>query len=236
MEGVELVREFDGVQALKGVTLGVEKGEALVLVGPNGAGKTTFMRLLAGRLKPSSGCVREGGRVVDTSDPGYLRRLGFVPQNPSFYGRLSCRENLSFFAALYGLRSSSLRSRVEEVLQMTGLSAQAEVPAGKLSGGMAQRLNVAMGLLNDPEYLLLDEPTAGLDPAARRDLLAFLLKMAEEGGKGILVTTHVLDEAEVLGGKVAVLVEGKLVGTFSPGLEGDRERWREIRQMWEEGR
>jgi len=236
LEGVDLVKDFGRTRALRGVTLGVEKGEVLVLVGPNGAGKTTFLRLLGGRLKPTSGRVQEGGREVDTSEPAYLRRLGFVPQTPSFYGRLTCRENLLFAASLYGLKGEARERRVREVLDLVGLSTYEGVPARRLSGGLAQRLNVAMGLLHEPDYLLLDEPTAGLDPVARRVLLALLSRLAGEGARGVLLTTHVLDEAEMLGGRVAVLEEGRLVGIFRLGAGEDGPGWEEVRRRWEGGR
>lgn len=233
LEGVELTKDFGKTRALRGVTLGVEKGEVLILVGPNGAGKTTFLRLLAGRLLPTSGYVREGGREVDTSDPGYLRNLGYVPQTPSFYGRLTCRENLAFAASLYGLEGPGTERRVDEVLELMGLSSHENIQARRLSGGLAQRLNLAMGLLHDPDYLLLDEPTAGLDPAARRDLLGLLSRLAEEGGRGILFTTHILEEAEALGGRVAVLEEGRLLGVFKPGADEGPGGWEAMRRRWE---
>jgi len=190
-------RTFGRKRALEAVELELWAGDALALVGPNGAGKSTLLALLAGALEASVGKVerRKGLRV------------GWAPQRPAQYGRLSARENLELFARLAGLRDGGAAS--EAVLEQVDLSTAGQ-RASQLSAGNQQRLNLALALLGDPDVLLLDEPTASLDPKQRRRLWELLLERRDAGHTALLAT-HSLEEASALAGRVLLLVDGSVV-------------------------
>ena len=191
-------RRYGSRVALAATDLDVRSGEALALVGPNGAGKSTLLGILAGSLAPSA------GRVV--SSPA-RPRIGWVPQRPAHYGRLSARENLTLFARLE--RISEAEATVSRLLDLVDIRAS-ERPAGELSAGYQQRLNIAIALLTEPDVLLLDEPTASLDPGQRRRLWNLALGVKERGG-AIVFATQNLDEVERFADVVAVLQDGNLV-------------------------
>jgi ABC-2 type transport system ATP-binding protein len=187
-----LVRRFGEREALRGVDLDVAPGEVVAVLGPNGAGKTTLLSVLAGLQAPDAGTVSRGPREV-----------GWVPQQAAVYGRLSVRENLELFARLERAGDGA----VDRVLALTDLAERAGDVVATLSGGMRQRLNLAVGLLPDPPVLLLDEPTAALDPGQRRRLWDVLRGLAA-GGTGLLLTTHDVAEAQREASRVVVLVDG----------------------------
>lgn len=203
----DLSKEFDGLKVLEGVTLAVKKGEAFGLIGPNGAGKTTLIRILTGQIAPSRGEIILEGEPVDPRDSRYRRRIGLVPQDPAFYGRLSARENLSLMAMLYGVGKDDLAGRVTELLSWAGLEEHAERQARFFSRGMQQRLSLVMGMVHEPELIYLDEPTSGLDPEARSSLWDLITHLSQEG-RSILVTTHNMEEADRICSRLAILVDG----------------------------
>jgi ABC-2 type transport system ATP-binding protein len=195
-----VTRRFGASVALEATSLDVKAGETLALVGPNGAGKSTLLALLARALEPSAGVVEQGREAL---------RVGWVPQRPAHYGRLSARENLALFARLERLPRTAERARVATLLELVEIDAP-DRPAAELSAGNQQRLNIAIALLSDPDVLLLDEPTASLDPRQRRRLWELASGVRGRGGAVVFATQN-LDELERFADAVAVLEAGCLV-------------------------
>lgn len=211
----DLGREFHGMWALKGVSLSIRKGETLGIIGPNGAGKTTLVRVLTGQIPPSRGEIYYEGRAVEPALTGFRMRIGLVPQEASFYGRLTARENLVLLAALYGLPKERAAVRVDELLSWAGLREHAGRQARFFSRGMQQRLSLTMGMVHDPEVIFLDEPTSGLDPEARSAVWELILRLRNEG-RTVLITTHNMEEADHLCTRLAILVKGEIRGEGTP--------------------
>ena len=202
-------------RAVDGVSLEVRRGEIVGLLGPNGSGKSTTLACAAGVLIPESGTVTLAGVRQRENPAAFARLLGLVPQEPALYDELSAKANLQFFGRLYGFSGRDLATRVARGLESARLSDRHADRVGTFSGGMKQRLNLAVALLHDPPLLLLDEPTAALDPASRDALFATLFDL-REAGHAVLLTTHHLDEAEFGCDRLAVLEKGKLVASGSP--------------------
>lgn len=201
--------------ALDDVSFAIPAGEIFGLLGPNGGGKTTLFRLLTTLLPVQSGQILIGGRDV-VADPAAVRtRLGITFQSPSLDGKLTVRENLTHQGHLYGLTGSLLRSRLEQVAGWLGLSDRLHERADVLSGGLKRRVEIAKSLLHGPEVLILDEPSTGLDPGVRFDLWEVLTRVRREQGVTILVTTHLMDEAEQCD-RLAILDRGRLVALGTP--------------------
>jgi ABC-2 type transport system ATP-binding protein len=205
-----------GVKALNGISFRVSKGEIYSILGPNGAGKTTTMKIIATLLKPTSGSASIMGIDV-TSDPDAVRRIiGYVPQDLSADDELTGVENVILQARLYGISKGEARRRAMELLEMVGLKDAANRTVRSYSGGMRRRLELAMGLVNDPELLILDEPTLGLDVQSRLALWDYIKRLKNEGGLTILMTTHYMDEADKLSTRVAIIDRGRIVVEGSP--------------------
>jgi ABC-2 type transport system ATP-binding protein len=201
--------------AVDGVSLAVRPGEVVGLLGPNGSGKSTTLAVAAGIIDPLAGSVAIDGIRRDRDPERFARLVGLVPQEPALYDELSAEANLSFFGQLYGLSGCDLRRRIGWVLAQVRLTERRRDRVGTFSGGLKQRLNLACALLHEPPVLLLDEPTAALDPASR-DALFAMLHVLRERGHAILLTTHHLDEAEHGCDRIAVLDRGRIVASGKP--------------------
>lgn len=199
--------------ALDGVTFDLRPGERLAYLGPNGAGKTTLIRCLAGRAQADSGTVELMGQRVQRRSPRDM--LGLVPQEIALYADLTTRENLFAFGRFYGLRGAVLKRQVDWALRWTGLADRGEELVSTYSGGMKRRINLACGVLHEPEVLLLDEPSVGVDPQSRERIFVMLDQLSDRG-TSILLTTHHLDEAETQCDRIVIADHGRVVaaGTF----------------------
>ncbi|RLF06173.1 MAG: ABC transporter ATP-binding protein [Thermoprotei archaeon] len=214
IEAVNLTKVFGSFKAVDSVNLRIEEGVIFGLLGPNGAGKTTTIRMILGLLKPTSGYVRVFGIDVEKRRREVLRLTGYMPQHFSLYEDLTVEENMILYASLYGMRRDEARRRVEELLDEFMLTEYRERLAGKLSGGTKQRLALAVALLHRPRLLIVDEPTAGVDPPLRRYFWEKFRELKEEGVT-ILVTTHYMDEAEHCD-RLALMSRGRVVAEGSP--------------------
>jgi heme exporter protein A len=202
-----LRRTFGGVSVLAGVDLVVEGGECVALLGANGAGKTTLLRVLATLLRPSGGSLKLFGEDASLRSPAMLRKIGYVGHESSCYGDLTARENLAFYAELYGVDDAA--ARVDELVEWTALGTAARRPVRTFSRGMTQRLALARALLHRPELLLLDEPFSGLDPQATAMLEALLIDL-RQSGHAIVLSTHDVPRAAALASRVVMLHRGRI--------------------------
>jgi ABC-2 type transport system ATP-binding protein len=202
-------RGFAERKALQDVSVTVAPGEILALLGPNGAGKTTLMRAAAGRLRLEAGTVRVVGRDP-AADPVARRALGIVPQTIALYPHLTARENLDVFARLMGIKGKALKQAVSDGLHRAGLTDRGHDSLVDLSGGMQRRLNIVAGTLHQPQLLLLDEPTVGVDLTAREGIHA-LLHDLRDGGMGMLLTTHDFEQAASIADRVAFMLDGRIL-------------------------
>jgi len=205
---------YGNIVALKDIELDITYGEVFTLLGPNGAGKTTLLNIIAGILKPSEGKVIIKGIDI-TKIPQKIRRIiGFLPQENPLYNYLTGEENLMFYAGLYGIPRSEARRWCKELLQFLGLEAVAKKKVKTYSGGMKRRLSLATALINDPELLILDEPTTGLDPNARREFWRYIDILRKQ--RTIILSTHYMEEADVLSDRVAIMDRGKILVVDTP--------------------
>ena len=205
-----LHKHYGDVHAVRGIDFDVQVGEIFSLLGPNGAGKTTTISILSCLLEPSDGDAWVMGHSIREDTMAVKRAIGVVPQEVALYPDLSARENLTFWGKMYGLRGKALRERVDEVLGITGLSDRQKGRVDKFSGGMQRRLNIGIGLLPRPQILFLDEPTVGIDPQSRRNILD-QVKEFNRQGMTILYTTHYMEEAQELSDHIAIMDQGKLI-------------------------
>ena len=204
------------VEAVRGISFGVRRGELFGLLGPNGAGKTTTIKMLITLLLPTSGTARVLGLDVVEQAREVRRRIGYVfGGERGLYERLSGRDNLRYFAELYGVSGKAQRLRIEEVLELVGLSGREQERVEGYSRGMRQRLHIARGILHDPEVVFLDEPTIGVDPVGARELRQTIAGLVS-AGKTVLLTTHYMFEADALCDRIAVIAKGRIVGEGTP--------------------
>jgi ABC-2 type transport system ATP-binding protein len=210
LECRDLRRRFGGLVAVDGVGFGIDAGETYGLLGPNGAGKTTTISMIAGLLERDGGEVIVAGEPMTTHSIQAKGAIGYVPQDLAIYPDLSGRENLMFFARLYGMSTAQAKRRSGEVLDLTGLADRAGDQAKQYSGGMKRRLNIGIGLLHRPRLLILDEPTVGVDPQSRNAILESVEALSG-AGMGVLYTTHYMEEAERLCDRIGIIDHGKLI-------------------------
>ena len=204
-----LVRRFGDFTAVDGVSFRIAPGETYALLGPNGAGKTTTISMVAGLVPANGGSVTVAGHTMSPSAIEPKRHLGLVPQDLAIYPDLTARENLAFFGKLQGMRGTELAARVDEVLELIGLTDRAKDYTKEFSGGMKRRLNIGIGLLHRPTLLILDEPTVGVDPQSRNAILESVEMLSVEG-MAVLYTTHYMEEAERLCDRIGIIDGGKL--------------------------
>lgn len=210
-----LIKHFGQVQAVNGIDLEIGKGKCIGLLGPNGAGKTTTMRMLLGLTTPTAGDITIFGERATSLSRQSRSRIGLVPQESNLDPDLSVAENLAVYGRYYGLETSTIDARVPELLQFMKLEAKSDAKVMHLSGGMKRRLILARALIGDPELIILDEPTTGLDPQARV-MIWRQLQALKSAGKTLLLTTHYMDEAERLCDEIIVIDHGKVLDVDTP--------------------
>lgn len=210
-----LVKKFEDITALDGLSLQVEKGELFGLLGPNGAGKTTTINILCGLIKPTNGSATVGGYDV-LKEPAKVKELiGVCPQETAIYPYLTGAENVELFGNLHAMNKETLKTRRDMLLEKMGLTQDAKRKAEKYSGGMKRRLSLILALIHDPQIAFLDEPTVGMDPQSRHAVWDFIKELKKED-KTIILTTHYMEEAEELCDRVGIIDHGKLIALGSP--------------------
>jgi ABC-2 type transport system ATP-binding protein len=214
IEAIGLSKYYGNFAASRDVTFAINKGEVAAFLGPNGAGKSTTMKLLTGYLAPSAGTAKIAGFNMGTERLLGAERLGYLPENGPLYPDMSPRSLLTFFGNARGMSGMELRQRMEEVISRCHLEAVIGKPIGKLSKGYRQRVGMAQALLHNPDVLILDEPTAGLDPNQIREVRKLIRELGET--KTILLSTHILQEVEAMCNRVLFINEGRLVFDGTP--------------------
>ena len=218
LEACDVGHHYGKFEALAGVSLTIPAGEMFGLLGPNGAGKTTFLSLLAALRAPTRGEIRLVGQRLTPGNRSLKSMIGLVPQELALYPELTAAENLRFFGALYRLPAAELERRVTNILETIGLTERADGRASTFSGGMQRRLNLGIALVHEPKLLLLDEPTAGVDPQSRNHLFEAIRRLNREG-MTIVYTSHYMEEVQALCQRVGIIDHGRLVACDTvPGL------------------
>ncbi|MBT3391703.1 MAG: ABC transporter ATP-binding protein [Chloroflexi bacterium] len=208
----DLHKDFGEVYAVKGVELEIQRGEVFSLLGPNGAGKSTTISMISGLLKPTRGDATILGNSITKNPQAAKALIGVVPQEIALYGDLTARENLLFWGKMYGLRGTALKQRVDEILEIIGLTDRQKSRVEKFSGGMKRRLNIGIALLHKPDIVIMDEPTVGIDPQSRRNILESVLEL-NRLGMTVLYTTHYMEEAQELSDHIAIMDHGEIIAS-----------------------
>lgn len=211
----DLCKSYAKTDAVRGLTFEISRGEFFGLLGPNSAGKTTTIGLLSGLIKPTRGHISISGVDLFSRPMEAKAKLGLVPQNFAFYPTLSARDNLVFFGRIYGLKGKHLRRRIAHVLEIVELTDRVNQTVETFSNGMKRRLNIAVGLLHEPEILILDEPTVGVDTQSRNAILESIHSL-NQFGVTVLYTTHYIEEAQRLCDRVAIIDQGKIIALDRP--------------------
>ncbi|OMF37617.1 export ABC transporter ATP-binding protein [Paenibacillus sp. FSL H8-0548] len=206
----EVVKKYDTTLTVNHLTFNIGEGEIFGLLGPNGAGKSTAIHMLSGLLDPSSGDILVDGFSIRKQPLEVKKRIGLVPQELAIYESLTARENVTFFAKLYGLKGSLLRDRVDEALQFVGLLERAKDKPSTFSGGMKRRLNIACAIMHRPKLIIMDEPTVGIDPQSRNHILESVRSLNELGST-VIYTSHYMEEVEAICTRIGILDQGKLI-------------------------
>ena len=213
LEAVALTKHFKQHKAVQGINLHLERGEIVGLLGPNGAGKSTAIAMISSLISPTQGEVRYN-QVDVLKKPHVLRaKLGVVPQEIALYDDLTAKENLEFFGRIQKIKSSELKGRVKEVLEQIGLSDQGKKLVKHFSGGMKRRLNIGVALLHEPEILIMDEPTVGIDPQSRNYILETVKRLNQEKQMTILYTSHYMEEVEFLCDRIYIMDRGNVIAS-----------------------
>ena len=206
----DLHKDFGEVYAVQGISFDVAAGEIFSLLGPNGAGKSTAISMLACLLEPTQGDALVMGHSIRREPMAVKEAIGVVPQEVALYEDLSARENLSFWGKMYGLRGAPLHQRIDQVLEVIGLTDRQKGRVGKFSGGMKRRLNIGIALLHKPQVVIMDEPTVGIDPQSRRNILDNVKELNRQG-MTVLYTTHYMEEAQELSDHIAIMDRGQVI-------------------------
>lgn len=217
----DLVKKYDDTIAVDNINLSIEEGEIYGILGPNGAGKSTTISLICSLLHPSLGKIKILGEDIRKKSLKVKRHIGLVPQNLAIYRDFTGYENVKFFGELYGLRGKVLEDAIDEALEFTGLSDVRKKKAKEYSGGMLRRLNIACAIVHNPKILIMDEPTVGIDPQSRNNIMQAVKKLNAKGVT-IIYTTHYMEEAESLCTKIAIIDKGKII------VEGTKEELKNI--------
>jgi ABC-2 type transport system ATP-binding protein len=215
LEVRNLTKKYGDFTAVNEVNLAIQRGEIFGLLGPNGAGKTTTISMITGLLQPTSGHITVDSLDLQTNTFTVKAKLGLVPQELALYPTLSARDNLKFFGRIYGLRGDLLKERVDAMLATVKLEDRAKEPIEKYSGGMKRRVNIAAGLLHQPEVLFLDEPTVGVDPQSRNAIFE-TIEALNRDGMTVIYTTHYMEEAQRLCHRVAIIDDGQIISLDTP--------------------
>lgn len=210
-----LKKYFEDVKAVDDISFKVNSGECFGFLGPNGAGKTTTINILACYLNPDDGIAEVNGFDVVKQSGEVKKSIGICPQENIIFDELTVYENLMFFGNMYTIEPKILRERIVQLIEKMGLEDKRKTKAEKLSGGMKRRLNLMIGLVHDPQIIFLDEPTAGLDPQARRLIWDYIFEL-KKNRKTIFLTTHYMEEADILADRLAIIDQGKIIATGSP--------------------
>ena len=210
-----LVKKFEDITAVDGLSLQVEKGELFGLLGPNGAGKTTIINILCGLIKPTNGSAKVGGYDVQKKPAKVKELIGVCPQETAIYPYLTGAENVELFGNLQAMNKETLKTRRDMLLEKMGLTQDAKRKAEKYSGGMKRRLSLILALIHDPQIAFLDEPTVAMDPQSRHAVWDFIKELKKED-KTIILTTQYMEEAEELCDRVGIIDHGKLIALGSP--------------------
>jgi ABC-2 type transport system ATP-binding protein len=211
----DLTKSFGARRAIDSVSFNVEAGQTLGVIGPNGAGKSTTVSIICGLLRADHGEVLLDGEPLNHGACAAKHKIGFVPQELAIYDDLSARENLHLFGALYGLKGATLKARCDDVLKLVNLVERAADKPATFSGGMKRRLNIAAALLHDPQLLILDEPTVGVDPQSRNAIFD-CLETLQRQGRSLIYTSHYMEEVERLADHILVIDHGKVIANETP--------------------
>lgn len=206
----EIVKHFDNIKALDGISLDIEKGEFFGLLGPNGAGKTTLMNIIVGYIQPDSGFVSFQDKIIAYNDVSTRVNIGYVPQEIALYQELTAIQNLKIFGSIYGMNKKDLEKSIDEALELVQLTERKKDTVKEYSGGMKRRLNLAASILHHPRLLLCDEPTVGVDPQSRNAIFEMLQELIRKDIT-IIYTTHHMEEAERLCTRLAIIDYGKII-------------------------
>lgn len=213
IEAKNLTKSFGDFLAVDGLNLKIKRGEVFGFLGPNGAGKTTSISMMVGLLLPTSGQILIDGEDINKMDKS---KIGICPQDIVLWDSLTCQESLQFMGEMYEVPEDILKKRVERLLNDLMLTEKSETIVSNLSGGMKRRLNLAMALIHSPDIVVLDEPSEGLDPQSRRVLWNFIRSLRDNEGKTVILTTHLMDEADSLSDRIAIIDHGKLLRLDTP--------------------
>jgi len=213
IEVSHLIKKFGSLTALNDISFSVGEGETFGFLGPNGAGKTTSIKMMVGLLRPTSGKVYINGIDVQKIEKG---SIGICPQELMLWENLTCKESLNLMADMYEIPKTTRDPRVQKLLNDLFLQEKADTVVSKLSGGMKRRLNLALAVVHEPEVVVLDEPSEGLDPQSRRVLWNYIRSMRDDEGKTVILTTHIMDEADQLSDRIAIIDHGKLIRLDTP--------------------
>ena len=207
----DVTKRYDDKLAVDNISLDIEEGELFGLLGPNGAGKSTIISMICGLAKLDKGDIIINGSSIKTNPIAAKQNIGLVPQEIALYENISAIDNLKFWGKMYSLKGNLLKERIEEVLEATGLKDRRKEKVSKFSGGMKRRLNIACAVMHYPKIVIMDEPTVGIDPQSRNNILEFTKELNKKHGSTLIYTSHYMEEVEALCSKVCILDEGKVI-------------------------